>query len=462
MNELCYIPKPLEFESPRSLLMRMAHYNGFGTVRTMCAYFGVRPRRWVGLLDKDSLLLKLIENEQVIFAEYLRNSFYTVASGNAHFIKAGGVSLPRGACPDYFLYCPKCVEIAQSLVFHDIPNIEMCITHGVELVTQCPNCQISQHWYEAQLFRCKCGFERSTANRVARNFIPSVLDPFQFPSIVEEVRCKYISAKICAALWESRRHANNQDYCDLPIQVIDYIETTLTKQVAQYPGFIKSLHLAPWSQGGSATIFWLADRALEKIYVEGQSCHSKDCCRLAKVDRKSALKAVFGDTKVSAEAVWKYGLDGWPAKQSTLHCTERSLCQVIRDAHKEYCPNVNPLSDNSNGMTKDEAAKLLKCTLAAVDGLLRIGWLTPFNRIVQSQLCIQDVIDRNSVEQFANQFIFLDELKVTLNAPESIYAKLIQAPSAKAIYSSLDAIFLHRAGTLTELGRFKSSTDIVE
>lgn len=411
----------------------------------MCAYFGVRPRRWVGLLDKDSLLLKLIENEQVIFAEYLRNSFYTVASGNAHFIKAGGVSLPRGACPDYFLYCPKCVEIAQSLVFHDIPNIEMCITHGVELVTQCPNCQISQHWYEAQLFRCKCGFERSTANRVARNFIPSVLDPFQFPSIVEEVRCKYISAKICAALWESRRHANNQDYCDLPIQVIDYIETTLTKQVAQYPGFIKSLHLAPWSQGGSATIFWLADRALEKIYVEGQSCHSKDCCRLAKVDRKSALKAVFGDTKVSAEAVWKYGLDGWPAKQSTLHCTERSLCQVIRDAHKEYCPNVNPLSNNSNGMTKDEAAKLLKCTLAAVDGLLRIGWLIPFNRIVQSQLCIQDVIDRNSVEQFANQFIFLDELKVTLNAPESIYAKLIQAPSAKAIYSSLDAIFLHSA-----------------
>ncbi|KWV67629.1 hypothetical protein PFL603g_06500 [Pseudomonas fluorescens] len=172
--------------------------------------------------------------------------------------------------------------------------------------------------------------------------------------------------------------------------------------------------------------------------------------------------AVFGDTKVSAEAVWKYGLDGWPAKQSTLHCTERSLCQVIRDAHKEYCPNVNPLSNNSNGMTKDEAAKLLKCTLAAVDGLLRIGWLIPFNRIVQSQLCIQDVIDRNSVEQFANQFIFLDELKVTLNAPESIYAKLIQAPSAKAIYSSLDAIFLHRAGTLTELGRFKSSTDIVE
>lgn len=293
MNELCYIPKPLEFESPQSLLMRMAHYNGFGAVMTMCVYFGLRPRRWVNLLDKDSLLLKLIEREERLLADDLRKSFYTVASSNPHFIKAEYVSLPRGACPDYLHYCPQCIEAEQSLIFHDIPNIESCILHGTELVTKCPICQTTEHWYEAQLFRCKCGFERSAANRIARNFIPSVLDPFQFPSSVEEISRKYVNAKICAVLWESRRYANNHKYCDLPIQVIDHIEKTLTEQVARYPGFIRSLHLAPWSQGGSATILWLADRALAKTYVEGQSCHFKDCCRLAKIDRKSALKAVF-------------------------------------------------------------------------------------------------------------------------------------------------------------------------
>lgn len=121
----------------------------------------------------------------------------------------------------------------------------MCLLHGTELISVCPNCRTSEHWYNAQLFHCKCDFERRTANRIVANFTPRLLDPFQSPQVAEDIQLKYVIAKVCASLWDARRNDQNHKSCDLPLKVINHIDMTVAAQVVKYPGFIKSLHSRP-------------------------------------------------------------------------------------------------------------------------------------------------------------------------------------------------------------------------
>ncbi|WP_230853140.1 hypothetical protein [Pseudomonas fluorescens] len=405
--------------------MRMAHYNGFGTVRNMCAYFAFKPRRLIDVLDQSSPLLKIVDKEAPLLAENLRKVFYTVAANSWHFTKAGDISLLRGACPNDFYYCPQCIEASQSPIFHDIRKIGVCLLHGTKLITACPNCRITECWYNAQLFQCRCNFERRAANRVVANFISCVFDPFQSPLDIEDIRYKHAIAKVCVSLWDARRDAGNHKSCDLPLQIIEHIDMIVAAQVARYPGFIKTLHRAPWINYGSASVAWIADRALERFCTDGQSCPN-DCCRLATIDRNNAERAMFDDKQSSAEVV-RNCIRGWREQQSEYLYTVPPRCEIIRRVNAKYSSDVEQRSVNSDGLTEDEVAALLKCPLSAVDGLLKYGWLKHLETTVPYQSLLPKVLDRPSTEQFAKQYILLHELCEAFDLPDYLLANLIDA-----------------------------------
>lgn len=449
MHELCYLPKPTEFEGPKSLLMRMAHYNGFGTVRNMCAYFSITPRRWVDVLGQSSPLLKIVDKEAPLLADGLRKAFYNVAEDSSNFIKADEIHLLRGACPNNFYYCPQCIESSQSPVFHDIRDIGMCLLHGTELVTNCPNCRTTEIWYNAQLFHCKCDFERSTARRIVANFTPCLLDPFQSPQVVEDIGLKHVIAKVCASLWDARRDDGNHKCCDLPLKVINHINMTVAAQVAKYPGFMKSLHRAPWINYSSTSVAWLADRALSRLCISSQSCPD-DCCRFATIDRNNARRAMFDDLQLTE--LRRCIVLGWLEQQSPFHFTRPPRCEIIRKMNAEYSSSVEQSSANPDGLTKDEVAALLKCPLSAINDLLRQGWLKKLDQTLIFQPHLAEVLDRPSTEQFAKQYILLHELCDTFNLPDHLLANLLYDARLQKNGCS-GPLFSPRASTLALLSQ---------
>lgn len=455
MHELCYLPKPTEFESPKSLLMRMAHYNGFGTVRNMCTYFAISPRRWVDVLGQNSPLLKTVDQEAPLLADGLRKAFYNVAADNLSFIKYDDISLLRGACPNTFYYCSQCIESTQSPIFHDIRNIGMCLLHGTELISVCPNCRTSEHWYNAQLFHCKCGFERRTANRIVANFTPGLFDPFQSPQLVEDTQFKHVIAKLCVSLWDARRNDANHKSCDLPLEVIEHINITVAAQVAKYPGFIKSLHRAPWINYGSASIAWLADRALNRLCIDRQSCPD-DCCRFAIIDRNNARRAMFEDEQLLITMVDSCIVRGWMERQSSWHYTRPPRCEIIRDINAEYSSDVDQCPANVEGLTEDEVAALLKCPLSAVSGLLRQGWLKHLETTVRFQLLLSGVLDRPSTEQFAKRYILLHELCEVFDLPDYLLVKLMDAARVQTNCFTSGPKFFPRASTLALISQLQN------
>ncbi|MFV0934109.1 hypothetical protein [Pseudomonas jessenii] len=455
MKELCYLPKPAEFESPKSLLMRMAHYNGFGTVKNMCAYFACKPHRWSDLLGQNSLLLDIVDEQAPLLAAGLRRVFYTILPHPLRF-KVDHIYLPRGSCTNRLYYCPECIDAAQSPLFHDLPDLRVCLLHGLELITECPTCHAKEFWYNAQLFECQCGFERNAASRIIGDFMPAVADPFQSHSVVEEMSFKYNTSKLCATLWEARRGADNHKCCNLPLRVIEHIEMTVASQVASYPGFIRPLHMAPWINSGTASVAWLANRALHRLYTDNQSCQVHDCCRLATISRRNMLRAVFGDEREDVETVLDYNLDRWMEQQSPDHLTASPRCQIIRQANADYCPAYTPPAENLAGLTKDEVATLLKCPLSTVDRLQNQGWFIKPIQKVPFRSFIPDVLNRHAAMEFAKQYILLDELCTLFGLPTYLVDHLVRAIGIRLVNPFIEPRFYHRATILVMLRHLES------
>jgi hypothetical protein len=455
MDELCYLPKPAEFESPKSLLMRMAYFNGFGTVKNMCFYFACTPRRWIDLLDQRSILLDIVAKQAPGLAASLRSVFYSVPSPPTS-IKAGPVYLPRGSCAHHWYYCPACIEAAHAPIFHDLPDVSVCLLHGLQLITACPNCHTNELWCNAELFHCRCGFERRGANRINGDFMPAVADPFQAHSVVEEISLKYDTAQLCAALWEARRSAENTRCCSLPFRVIKHIEMTVATQLAHYPGFIRPLHMAPWTNAGTATVAWLANRALHRLHVNDQACPAHHCCQLATIDRRNMLRAIFGEERADIETVLNYDLDQWTEKQSPYIYSGLPRCQIIRKANAEYCPTYIPQAENLAGLTKDEVATLLKCSLSTVGRLQNQGWFINPAPTIHFRLLLPDVINQPATKEFAQQYILLDELCNQFDLPTYLCDHLMRAAGLKSINPYFEPKFYHRATVLVMLNHLQS------
>lgn len=454
MDEFCYIAKPADFESPKSVLMRMAYYNGFGTVINMCAYFACRPSHWTDLLGQNSTLLDILALQAPLFAADLREIFYSILPHRPVF-KVGNIYLPRGSCATRLHYCPECINAAQFPIFHDLPNLGLCLLHGIELITACPNCHAEEDWYSAQFFNCRCGFQRSAACRVIGDFMPAVADPFESHQVVEKISSKYALSKLCASLWDARRRADNHSCCILPLQVIEHIEMTVASQVARYPGFIRSLHMAPWINSGTASVAWLANRALQRLYTDNSSCQMHDCCRLATISRRNMLRAVFGDEREDVETVLDYNLDRWMEQQSPDHYNAPRRCQIIRQANAGYCPAYQRSAENLAGLTKDEVATLLQCSLSTVDRLQNQGWFVRPVQAMPIRSFLPDVLDRTATEQFAKQYILLDELCTLLGLPTYLGDHLMRTAGIRLINPFFEPKLYHRATVFVMLGHLQ-------
>ncbi|NUU39018.1 TniQ family protein [Pseudomonas sp. C2B4] len=455
MKELCYLPKPAEFESPKSLLMRMAHYNGFGTISNMCMYFACQPHRWTDLLGQKSLLLDIVDQQAPLIAAELRSVFYSVLSHPLTF-KADNVYLPRGCCANRLSYCPECIDAAHSPIFHDLPDLKICLLHGLELITECPKCHAQERWHNALLFKCRCGFLRNAARRVVGDFMPAVADPFQSHCVVEEISMKYNTSKLCATLWEARRKADTPRCCNAPLRVIEHIEMTVASQLARYPGFIRPLHMAPWINGGSAAVAWLANRALHRLYTDKQSCPGNDCCRLATIDRRNMQRAVFGDERVDVETMLDFSLDQWVEQPSPHHYTVLPRCQIIRQANAAYCPAYAPPAENLAGLTKDEITTLLKCSLSTVERLQSQGWFIKRVATAPFRSFLPDVIEQTAPKEFAQQYILLDELRAQFGLPTYLCDHLMRAAGLKSINPFFEPKIYHRATVLVMLSHLQS------
>ncbi|MFD2642665.1 hypothetical protein [Pseudomonas japonica] len=417
--------------------MRTAHYNGFGNVRNLCAFFGIVPRRWMDVLSTTSPLLDIIAQEAPRLIESLRKASYSKEPGRMSF-QLAGVQLPLGSCPGTWSYCPQCIIEGHSPIFHDIRDIQLCLLHGTQLIMNCPACNIKQAWQNANYLTCQCGFDRRTANQFHGNFMPPVKNPFESKSAIKDISGKYEIAEACAALWQARQYSENHANCSLPERVIEHIDMTVAAQVERYPGFIRSLHMAPWVCHASTTVAWLASRAMDRHYTDAHACPQHDCCRFATIDHQYAWYAVFGDHAL-IHGQNKFFARNWMSQQSPHSYSSPPRCQVIREAQAET--RIETPVIHLQGVTKDEAATLLKCRRSTIDELLYQGWLNRANGALAA--CLPNLLDQAQATRFSQKYLLLDEACTTLDLPYVLCEKILSAMDANsANYYSTPTFYL--------------------
>jgi hypothetical protein len=123
-----------------------------------------------------------------------------------------------------------------------------------------------------------------------------------------------------------------------------------------------------------------------------------------------------------------FAVRGWMEQQTPSHFTRPPRCEIIRKMNAENSSSAERFA-STDGLTKDEAAALLKCPLSSVNGLLTQGWLKNLDPTLTFQLRLPDVIDRPSTERFANRYVLLHELSEIFELPTGLIICILNARS---------------------------------
>jgi hypothetical protein len=167
-------------------------------------------------------------------------------------------------------------------------------------------------------------------------------------------------------------------------------------------------------------------------------------------------RAVFGDERADIETVLDYALDQWIEQPSPHHYTVLPRCQIIRQAHAAYCPAYTPPAENLAGLTKDEVATVLKCSLSTVGRLQNQGWFINPVPTTAFRSFLPDVIHLAATKEFAQQYILLDEICNQFGLPIYMCDHLMRAAGIKSLNPFFEPKIYHRATALVMLNHIQS------
>lgn len=274
--------------------------------------------------------------------------------------------------------------------------------------------------------------------------MPPVADPFESESAIREISRGYETAEICATLWEACQTPDNQSSCDLPSRVIQHIDKTVAAQVTRYPGFIRSLHMAPWIHQASTSVAWIANRSMDQHFTGVRACPEYDCCRLANIDRRYAWYAVFNDTPVNSDECEIFDIRGWMGVQSPYVSMVPPRCQAIREAKAKAKTEIEASPASCKGLTRDETAILLKCRRSTVDQLLNQGWLQATGITAVTSFSL-NIFDQSRASCFTQRYILIEEICSTLHLSKDLCERLLGAMQVPAVNYFINPKFYRRS-----------------
>lgn len=206
IKPFCYVGIPQTLESPKGILMRTAHYNGYSTVKCMCAALEIPCHTGaLNLLTEQSPLICELIAVAPELEPLFEDNIYGYGGYPYHAWFVDDIAVNPVQFSRRFTYCPECLRSEVISIFQDIKGLSVCPIHECCIISQCPACNARKQWTDANLFHCGCGFDRrNTKIERAKLFDAEQLDTFGPKSYIAELSRIANAAQLASEFWLSR------------------------------------------------------------------------------------------------------------------------------------------------------------------------------------------------------------------------------------------------------------------
>ena len=362
MKRLCYVAKPREFESPMSLLIRTAYYNGYNSTKEMCKAFKIIPFQHDSeYFSQNSVILKMLARECPQYEMLLTDTFY--AHWDASITRGGPkrFSLPRCLVQPYFCYCPACLQSEILTVFQDLKTTT-CPIHNLKIICNCPQCGTREFWQNANLRQCKCGFLRSAA-------IPEEMELFSKGAQDIFDREYFFNFKhliwmidSCEILWNERKSPFNHTSFGVKNELHIHLVRMVTEQLLRYPGFTLKMHLAPWAVLGG-NWYPLIHHLIYTHFSPCDLCDPPECCSSISLTAKELSVCIERQEQLNMVKILKKNFIKQTQNngENHYHTSTTPICELIKQLNFTTSHSIikNPL--RPDGLINiEEACALLR------------------------------------------------------------------------------------------------------
>jgi hypothetical protein len=388
----------------------------------MCASLEVPYHRdALDLLTEQSLLFNRLTTTAPALTQLLLVNSYSVKNTPAALWIIDELSLYRSQFAHHFAYCPECLRNELITIFQDVRDLPVCPLHQTQIVTHCPDCNEREHWTKANLLFCKCGSDRRNSNCLSGNLIGTErLETFGPDADIRKLSHMTDMAHTCEEIWNSRRPNEEKHPGFLIAAVRKHTSKMITTQLAKYPGFTRSMHLAPW-RSSHPLLIEIANELIPEPGLASLHCETELCCC---IDVELTLREIVHSVA---------GLKNWPQKIFNsdnfeihrygrgvpyYHC-RTPVCRLLRRAldHMRYIKSKAETLTH-NYLSIQETATLLHCSTTTASQLAKLGYLRRLkNKKSGRRRAI--LISKASIENFNNTYLLSSRISHTLKTTQT-------------------------------------------
>lgn len=163
MMTLSFLPRARDEESPRSMLLRTAHLNGFRSVAKMIAALhhenNARPLEWQLCDSSMAKLFEALDQKAPLALPFHRRSS-RVTRGAPILINNIAIPLSLLRTKEHVI-CPRCIADGWQRYIQDVNFIDECPYHQCRYIMVCPACEQNLTWTDCNGAVCQCGFDLS-------------------------------------------------------------------------------------------------------------------------------------------------------------------------------------------------------------------------------------------------------------------------------------------------------------
>jgi len=155
VQPLVVTPQPMDFESYKGYILRVAEANGYRSIHGMLRHAGMTENEIRSATPDPEKLKRLVGSNLQEFgflSEKTKHSRYQVLSGHR--------------IPSLYLrskhtrVCPCCIaEAGYISSFTELKYSVVCPVHKVETIDQCPSCGKGLDVFRPGLAKCQCGYD---------------------------------------------------------------------------------------------------------------------------------------------------------------------------------------------------------------------------------------------------------------------------------------------------------------
>ncbi|WP_423204044.1 hypothetical protein PGC34_20055 [Pseudomonas kribbensis] len=410
MNLLSFVARPFYMESPTSILIRTAKFNGYRDVWDMCSALGVSQStspRDIRLLDQP--LCNILCSEAPCLANKLRQVFFEHPAEQhlcgCHIkVHNHDVSIRSLRCQ--FFSCPVCLKSGYTRVAQDFAFFDFCPAHNVRLTSSCPRCGRINRWKRICGFTCECGFNLADAEVIPYRYRTSIALPSVFAVqdasglINDFLRDEAQKIKLAEPYLIENTPAES---------IYPTIQHAIQLDLNTYRQLPLSVFKSIWVTVNDTKVRKFAIDYLEQNHQGCKPCEKENCCSAIKLTLPqlkyaigagvTAIRAFINEMSISTSV--------FPAKH-TIGYSHPSLCKVTQaglDMTRQHRFPQNKQEYCSLSAT----AALLQTTTTSMVAAIKCGFFP--DTIIGDRAYF--LLNR-SVQEFKARFAFYSEISDAL------------------------------------------------